>query len=112
MAHFRKMNVGDQQYLFNIGDTYIQIRDPDGKNNFYSRIEHGFGRDCVVTPKMIRDLIVNGYVFNNGSRYFKTCSCEDVEKHVEFLPYDAEIFNKKIYAYMCERCFDENAADI
>lgn len=111
MAHYRKLQIGQQTYHYNIGKMYVEIRSTLGKQ-LIPKGYIGFvnGNDVVVTPKMIRDYVTDKV--GSMERYFESCDCKDVDKHLTVNPFVVEIHNKVHYVVLCDRCYHAIADDI
>ena len=108
--YYRKFMINDDEYKYAIGKKSTKIL---GVSKKYLKIldnETDF-IDGIITPKMIRDIILEGEV-SDPNKYFHSCSCKNKEKSVRALPYDVEIHSRNEYMYICEDCYNRNADDI
>lgn len=114
MAHYRKMTINDQTYQFNIGKSYVVIRTGDDKQ-VVSKDEIGFtaqNGNVIVTPRMIRDHIVDQV--GPAERYFEQCceQCPSSEKKLKADPFDIEVFERITYLLYCDSCYRERQFDV
>ena len=109
---YRKLKIKDKEYQYVIGDTVIKVKMTDGNKIFQKKdIFVGDFNRGITAPAMIRDLILLGEL-RTPDKYFSTCKCKNVQKHIGCLPFDVEIYGKLHYVYFCEDCFNNNAGDI
>lgn len=109
---YRKIKIKGEIYEYVIGKSVIKVKTPTG-NKIFSKddiFKGDFNRN-IVTPGIVKDLILYGNL-QTPDKYFSTCKCKDVPKHIGCLPFDAEIYEKLRYVYFCEDCFNDNAGDI
>ena len=116
MPYYRKLEVDDKLYDYNIGKVFVKIKSEIG-SELVKKSDIGIGIGAnryIITPKMIRAYIL-GLTSNSPeylSEYFPTCRCVGVDKTLGVIPFDAEIFDKSHYVYWCKSCFEGNADDI
>lgn len=108
---YRKMNVNGTKYLYVIGNTAVKIKTSTGSKIFHNKdiFTRDFNRE-IVTPAMVRDLILSGKL-RTPDKYFSSCDCK-APKYIGCLPFEVEIYGKYHYVYFCEDCFNINAGDI
>jgi len=113
MAHYRKLTINKDTYEFNIGKKFVVIKFGKQKKLIEKKdIGVPLGdvfENFIVTPKMIRAHILGEELRIEDC--FIHCDCE-AEKKLSPLPFSVEIHDKRVYAYMCQKCFNENAEDI
>lgn len=113
MAHYRKLTINGITYEYNVGKTFIQIRNKVlGYNKLVPKAKVGVehGKDIfIVTPKMIA-CFVQG-IKGTMEDFFSHCT-HDAPKRLCADPFDAEIREKVHYRYICDECYDNSADDI
>lgn len=109
---YRKIKIKGEIYEYVIGKSVIKVKTLTGSKIFSKDdiFKENFNRN-IVTPGMIGDLILYGKL-QTPDKYFSTCKCKNVPKHIGCLPFDAEIYGKLHHVYFCEDCFNNNAGDI
>ena len=112
MAHYRSLN---EVYEYNVGKQFVELRKKDKtEKKIVAKVEIGHpiskGR-VIVQPGDILHWLERGHR-RPIEKSFYTCKCKNVEKHLGVLPFDMEIYGKKVWVYMCEECYDRNADDI
>lgn len=109
---YRKLKVKGEEHQFSIGKSAVKIKTLTGNKIFLKdNIFKGDFNRNIVTTGMVRDLILYGKL-QTPDKYFSTCECKNVKKHIGCLPFDEEIYGKLHYVYFCEHCFNDNAGDI
>lgn len=111
MAHYRKLVVADKEYQFNIGKKFVAIKSNNETETVPKEmIGFPYNDNYIITPKMISDYLIGDK--KELESYFNSCNCKNKPKHLGALPFDAEIYGKKILVVYCDDCFDRNADDI
>lgn len=105
---YRKINVNGEIYKYVIGKTHLKIHGRQAVP--LSEVGAELGKKIIITPRMIKDYILG--IKGDKSKYFPTCEHENVPKEIGYIPYDEEIYGKKIIVNWCDDCYNENANDI
>lgn len=127
---YRKMTVDGTVYEYVIGRTHLKIRGRQAVRkeevglNLGRRVNKsgkGYHDWIVLTPKMIANFI-QGKPQSSVVEAYPPCQHKegewDYDKEVNevttfgFVPFELEIYHKKIIVNWCKNCYDENAMSI
>ena len=105
---YRNINVDGTVYEYVVGKQYVKIK---GVGLFSKQeVGHVINEDNVmVQPSHIREMILYG---KRLPLAVKICTEHKLQEILVADPFDCEIHDRKIYRWMCKKCYAERAMDI